>query len=142
MCGDFSEAQDCVQEAFIRAAMHRTSLEMARAPEAVRAHVAWRLAISRWRRTKRALALIDRWRHPAPPAEPDIVHTALVAALRQIPEAQRRAIVLYHICDLSVAQIAAESGMAIGTVKARLQPGRTALAHLLTIDHTGEARHV
>jgi len=52
--------------------------------------------------------LIDRWRHPAPPAEPDIVHTALV----------------------------------IGTVKARLQPGRTALAHLLTIDHTGEARHV
>ena len=87
-----------------------------------------------------------RRRSSAPPSgaasRTDIVHTALVAALRQIPEAQRRAIVLYHICDLSVAQIAAESGVAIDTVKARLQRGRTALAHLLTIDHTGEARHV
>ncbi len=58
---------------------------------------------------------------------------ALVAALRRLPEAQRTAIVLHHLCDLSVEQIAAETGAAAGTIKARLSRGRTALtAHLVS----------
>ena len=40
---------------------------------------------------------------------------------------QRRALVLYHLCDLTVDQIAAETGVRAGTVKARLARGRSAL---------------
>jgi RNA polymerase sigma-70 factor (ECF subfamily) len=56
---------------------------------------------------------------------------ALVAALRRLPEEQRRAIVLHHLADLPVAEVAAETGAPIGTVKARLSRGRAALALLL-----------
>ena len=59
---------------------------------------------------------------------------ALVAALRQLPEAQRRALVLHHVCDLPVHAVAAEIGVPEGTVKARLSRGRAALAALLSDD--------
>ena len=41
---------------------------------------------------------------------------------------QRRALVLYHVADLTVEEIAAETGVRPGTVKARLSRGRAALA--------------
>ncbi len=55
----------------------------------------------------------------------------LVQALRQIPEAHRRAVVLHHLCDLPVEQVAAETGCPVGTVKVHLSRGRAALARLL-----------
>jgi RNA polymerase sigma-70 factor (ECF subfamily) len=39
--------------------------------------------------------------------------------------------VLYHLCDLSVNDIADEVNAPVGTVKARLSRGRAALASLL-----------
>ena len=65
---------------------------------------------------------------------------AFIDALRKVPGEQRRALVLYYVCDLSVAQIAAETGVPDGTVKARLARGRAALApHLRESvgQHTG-----
>jgi RNA polymerase sigma-70 factor, ECF subfamily len=44
-----------------------------------------------------------------------------------VPAEQRRALVLYHVADLTVEQIAAETGARPGTVKARLARGRAAL---------------
>jgi RNA polymerase sigma-70 factor (ECF subfamily) len=67
----------------------------------------------------------------------DESHVALVAALRKLPEPQRQALVLHHIADLPIHQIAAETGVAEGTIKARLSRGRTALAALLTDDPNG-----
>lgn len=132
MCGDLNEAQDCVQEAFVRAWDKRAALDRAQSPEAWVRTVAWRLAVSRWRRTRLALRPPDRARGPAlVAAEPDVAHPALVEALRQIAPEQRRAVVLHHLCDRSVAEIAAETGVPVGTVKARLSRGRTALAVLL-----------
>ena len=64
---------------------------------------------------------------------------AINRALEQLPDAQRRAIVLYHLCDLSVSEIAQEVGSPTGTVKARLARGRQTLARLLTTDL--EVRH-
>jgi len=55
-----------------------------------------------------------------------------VAALRQLPQAQRQALVLHHIADLSVHAVAAEVGVPEGTIKARLSRGRSALATLLS----------
>ena len=44
-----------------------------------------------------------------------------------MPAEQRRALVLYHVADLTVEQIAAETGVRPGTVKARLARGRAGL---------------
>lgn len=55
--------------------------------------------------------------------------------------AQRRAIVLHHLCDLSVDDVARETNAPTGTVKARLSRGRAALAVLLADYRTEESRH-
>ncbi|GAA4840588.1 SigE family RNA polymerase sigma factor [Kitasatospora terrestris] len=134
MTGDFSEAQDAVQEAFVRGWGRRARFSPDDGPpEAWIRTVAWRLAVSRWRRARRGRTL-ERERLQALPQEaagPGPEHTALVAALRRLPAAQRQAVVLFHLCDLSLQQIAEETGAAVGTVKARLSRGRAALAEHL-----------
>ena len=132
MCGNLAEANDCVQEAFVRAWDKRRTLDPDQAPEAWVRTVAYRLAVSRWRRARKALLPPDRSAERPVPSEPDVTRIALARALRQIPVEQRRVIVLHHLCDLSVADIAAEVGAPVGTVKARLSRGRAALAALLT----------
>ncbi|MEV0241913.1 SigE family RNA polymerase sigma factor [Streptomyces sp. NPDC050674] len=135
--GDLAEAQDVVQEAFVRAWDRRREMLADEAPEAWVRTVAVRLAISRWRRARRWLELV---RHNAVPEHvpgPGPEHAALVQALRRLPQAQRTAIVLHHLCDLSVEQVASETGAAVGTVKARLSRGRAALAAHLAPERTG-----
>lgn len=134
LTGDHAEAQDVVQEAFVRAWDRRSSvLNGDRDPEAWIRTVAHRLAVSRWRRARHWWQLVRGEHAPQSAPEPSPDHVALVTALRRLSEAQRTAIVLHHLCDLSVEQIAAETGVAVGTVKARLSRGRTALAtHLLS----------
>jgi RNA polymerase sigma-70 factor (ECF subfamily) len=61
-----------------------------------------------------------------------------VQALLQIPEAQRPAIVLHHLADLPVDEVARLERCPSGTVKARLSRGRAALALLLTDDLADE----
>jgi RNA polymerase sigma-70 factor (ECF subfamily) len=132
MIGSRDEAEECVQEAFVRAWAHRRSLSRAGAPEAWVRTTAYRLAVSRWRRTRLGRRSPDR-AHAAPITAPPLseTHVALVAALRELPEAQRRAIVLHHLADLPVEAVARELGAPVGTIKARLSRGRTALAALL-----------
>jgi RNA polymerase sigma-70 factor (ECF subfamily) len=132
MIGDLDEATDCTQEAFARAWAHRRKLDRADYPEAWVRTTAYRLAVSRWRRRKRGERSPDRALQPVGTAAAvDESHVALVAALRQLPEAQRQALVLHHIADLPVQQVAAEVGVPEGTIKARLSRGRAALAALL-----------
>ncbi|WGY03204.1 SigE family RNA polymerase sigma factor [Nocardioides sp. QY071] len=132
MIGDLDEATDCTQEAFARAWAHRRKLDRAAHPEAWVRTTAHRLAVSRWRRRKRGERSPDRALQPVGTAAAvDESHVALVAALRRLPEAQRQALVLHHIADLPVQQVAAEVGVPEGTIKARLSRGRAALAALL-----------
>lgn len=139
MIGDRDEAQECVQEAFVRAWSHRRTLDRAEHPEAWVRTTAYRLAVSRWRRTMRARRPADRaLSRPSNAAPPSEAHVAVVAALKQLPENQRRALVLHHIADLPVAQVAHEVGAPVGTVKAWLSRGRAALAALLADDHRPE----
>ncbi|GHJ61067.1 RNA polymerase sigma24 factor [Nocardioides sp. OK12] len=135
MIGNRDEAEECVQEAFVRAWSHRRRLDRAEHPEAWVRTTAHRLAVSRWRRTRLAKRPTDRAVGPRtstpPPSE---AHVALVRALERLPEAQRHTLVLHHIADLPVHEVARELGVPEGTVKARLSRGRAALAALLTDD--------
>jgi RNA polymerase sigma-70 factor, ECF subfamily len=138
MIGDLDESTECVQEAFARAWAARRKLARVDHPEAWVRTTAHRLAISRWRRRKRAERDPDRAVGTATRArEVDETHVALVAALRQLPAAQRQALVLHHIADLPVHQVAVEVGVPEGTIKARLSRGRTALAALLAEESPG-----
>jgi RNA polymerase sigma-70 factor, ECF subfamily len=140
MTGDHGEAQDVVQEAFVRAWDRRSDFLADEAPEAWIRTVATRLAVSRWRRARRWLELVRRTPPEAHTPGPGPEHAALVEALRQLPEAQRVAIVLHHLCDLSVEQVASETGAPVGTVKARLTRGRVALAGHLGEKEDGRVR--
>jgi RNA polymerase sigma-70 factor (ECF subfamily) len=132
MTGNLADAQELVQEAYARAWQRWSSVSAYEDPQAWVRTVAWRLAASRWRRTKTAMAAMVRHGASEDTPEPSIDNVALVTALRQIPEVQRRAIVLHHLVGLSVAEVAAETKSPEGTVKARLARGRAALATLLT----------
>ncbi len=128
---DMGEAQDVVSETFVRAWDSRRSLATVDHPHAWLRTVAMRLAVSRWRRARSAATA---WRrHGAIPDQAELSgdNVALVAALRQLPEAQRVAIVLHYLYDLPVAQVAEETASSVGAVKTRLSRARTALAFLL-----------
>ena len=127
LTGDLAEAQDLAQEAFCRAWQRWKSVSTYEEPLAWIRRVAANLAVSRWRRVRVVRAHL--WRERAvdvPPLSPD--HVALVTALRRLPADQRRALVLHHLIDLPVAEVAHEMGVAVGTVKSWLYRGRAALA--------------
>jgi len=129
--GDLGAAEEAAQEAYARAWPRWARLSGYDDPGAWVRQVATNQAISRWRRTRTALNHLVRSREPDPSPAPDESTVALVAALRQLPEAQRRAIVLHHLAGLPVAEVARVERCPEGTVKARLSRGRTALAGLL-----------
>lgn len=131
MTGNLADAQDCVQEAYARAWQHWGKVSSHVNPEAWLRTVAWRVAASRWRKIKNGFAAMAKHGPPGHTPEPSTDNVALVAALKGIPEAQRRAIVLHHLVGMSVEEVARETGVASGTVKARLSRGRHALAALL-----------
>jgi RNA polymerase sigma-70 factor, ECF subfamily len=128
MTGDHAEAQDAVQEAFIRAWTHRKRLERRDSPEAWVRATAWHIAVSRWHRSRLGHVLMRAHAQRGTTDGPAPDRVALIDALRKVPAEQRRALVLYYVCDQSVGQIAAETGVPAGTVKARLARGRAALA--------------
>ncbi|HSI93898.1 MAG TPA: SigE family RNA polymerase sigma factor [Jiangellaceae bacterium] len=137
MTGNLADAQDCVQEAYARAWQHWKTVQHAADPAAWVRTVAWRIAASRWRKARNGVRAFARNGRPedAQPPSPD--HVALVTALKEIPEEQRRAIVLHHLAGMSVAEVAQETGAPAGTVKARLSRGRAALAELLRDEPIG-----
>lgn len=132
ICGDLSDAEDAVQEAFITAIRKRRMLRSVRNPEA------WirTVALHRLHRGWRHAAVVRRHavavRGPEPSIEMGPEHVALVAALGQLDPRQREVVVLHHLADLSVAEIADDLDLPIGTVKSRLGRARARLSELLS----------
>ncbi len=137
VCGNSSEAADCVQEAFVRAWENRRHLD-ADAGGWVRT-AALRVAFSRWRKARNAMTAWTR-DHQARGLDVAFLESSHEAdapvwrALGDLPAAQREALVMHHVLDMPVAQVAEVLGVAQGTVKARLSRGRAALAVVLQPD--------
>jgi RNA polymerase sigma-70 factor (ECF subfamily) len=130
--GDLTEAQDVVQEAYTRAWQRWRTVAVHPHPEAWVRLVVTRLAADRWRRLARWQAILSRSGPPEsvhPPSEDTVV---VVAALRRLPVAQRQALALHYLFDQPVAEIAEETGVAVGTVTSWLSRGRAGLAQALT----------
>jgi RNA polymerase sigma-70 factor (ECF subfamily) len=134
MVGDLAEAEDAVQEAYARAWQRWRRISRYEDPMAWVRTVAYRIAVSSWRRARTRWAAQVRSGPPDPVTElsPDTV--ALVAALRRIAPGQRRAIVLHHLIGMSVREVAEETGTSESAIKAQLSRGRQALAPLLSVE--------
>jgi RNA polymerase sigma-70 factor, ECF subfamily len=126
--GDLHEAEEIAQEAYARASTRWARLRDYDAPEAWVRRVAMNLAADRGRRLQRQARALLRTGPPptVPPASAEAV--ALAQALRTLPMHQRQAIVLHHLVDLPVDEVAAILGTRAGTVKSWLARGRRNLA--------------
>ncbi|MDR7274193.1 RNA polymerase sigma factor [Catenuloplanes atrovinosus] len=134
LVGELAEAEDAVHEAFARVlAAPRSFLEAEDAERWLRV-AALNIARTRYRRRWLFDRLVRSGRVEVAPPVPGISgdRVALVAALRRLAPPTREVVVLHHVADLPVAEVAVTLGIPVGTVKARLARGRTALARLLS----------
>ncbi len=142
-------AEDACQETFAAAWRHRGHLQPNRA---------WLLKVAtnkcldelRWRSRHRAQTAEDEdddeiWYLVAPDPSPEAralsaeAQDVLQAALRQLPWAQRIAVVLSDVEGWSYMDIAGTCGVSIGTVKSRIFRARKALREIL--EGTGLLEH-
>jgi RNA polymerase sigma factor (sigma-70 family) len=140
LAGNDDDAQDLVQESLIRV---RRGLERYE-PGSLQgwlARIVTNVFLDEMRRRKRrptdALPDDPGSVLPTTPAA-DEVFTGLSAeiqrALEELPEEFRVPVVLCDVSDLSYEQIAATTGVPIGTVRSRLHRGRRMLRAALTAD--------
>jgi RNA polymerase sigma-70 factor (ECF subfamily) len=114
-------AEEATAEAFARAVAGADEI---RDPLAWIYRAAFRIAIDEIRRERRFATEVER---SAPP--PELV--GLVEALRELTPNQRAAIVLRHVVDLDVAEVAHRMGCSSATVRVHLYRARARLRGLL-----------
>jgi RNA polymerase sigma-70 factor, ECF subfamily len=120
--GDSTRAEELAEEAFVRAFRHWSRVSRLDRPVAWVYVVACNEARRAWRREQR----VPKWwsgteRRVVEDAAGTVATVLDVrAALTQLGERQRAAVVLRYFADLPLAEIAAVMGCATGTVKATL----------------------
>jgi RNA polymerase sigma-70 factor (ECF subfamily) len=132
--GDRADAEEVAHDAFVRLLEHWGSVREYADPEAWLRTVAVRLLVSRHRRRQvavRGLAAIGRRAATAAPAAGPGHDVELAEGLAGLPVDQRAVLVLHHLHDLTVTEVAELLRVPTGTVKSRLSRARAALAPLL-----------
>lgn len=136
LTGSQAEAEELVQEAFIRCYQRWAKVESYDNPGAWLRRVLLNLATSRGRRLAvevQALTRLgsrrSRGHDGADEAGPD--DGEFWAAVRRLPRRQAQAVVLFYGDDLSTDDVARVMRCADGTVRALLHQARTALAKVL-----------
>jgi len=134
LTGDQQEAQDLVQEVFLRAWRSWTQLAAVDNQRAWLRRVLYNLAVGRWRglRLRRGLlkGLPPLVSTPVPEAE----RLDIVRALQSLPSRQRQALVLVAVFDLTTADAAREMGANEGSVRVWISRARANLEPLLGPD--------
>jgi RNA polymerase sigma-70 factor (ECF subfamily) len=154
--GDLPDAEDAAQEAFVIAFRSLASWREDGAFGAWLARIGIRIALRR-AASRRRLAWLGSNGRPAQFAEEAIVDPALIApsnadpaeaalageragalrsAVRELADPYRETVVLRFFADLPLADIAAETGRPLGTVKTHLRRGLLTLRRTL-IDEVG-----
>ena len=135
---DTPTAEEVVQDAFI--AMH-DGWDRLRDTERALAYMR-QAVVNRSRSVLRHRMVVEKNQQKPPPDMPSAEHGALallersavIAALRSLPERQREAIVLRYYADLSEAEIAAAMKISRGAVKSHTSRGMAALRSALEHD--------
>lgn len=135
MTGDLATAEDVVQDVFER--LHRrwpgrtgqeVGLAYARVSVMNGCRSAHRRVAVRRKYTRR---VADQDQHSPDAAAATADRGALAAALRMLPDRQRKAIVLRFYCDLDVAEIAQMLGIGPSSVRSTISRALATLARLV-----------
>jgi RNA polymerase sigma-70 factor (ECF subfamily) len=131
--GDPRLAEECAQEAFVRAFVRWKRIRKMESPAGWVYVVATNVA-----RRRRAWTSDAEVPPMADPAEAIVDRASLACGIAQLPDRQRIAVVLRYLADLPIADVATAMGCAQGTVKSTLH---TALARLrVALDDSQEDR--
>lgn len=145
LLGNEADALDAVQDGFVKAITHLNGFEGRSAFKTwllrIVSNAALDLGRQRGRRDTMSLDSVDPdsaeidQSHDEPPGarlDHEDLRTSLDAALKELPEAQRRTFILHVDGELSYREVAETLGISIGTVMSRLfyarQKLRSALA--------------
>lgn len=128
---DIQTAEEVVQDAFV--AMH-TGWRRLRDTDKALSYLR-QAVVNRSRSVLRHRTVVDKNAPKPAPDEPSaeqgaialLERSAVIAAIRELPDRQREAIVLRYYADLSEAQIAATMGISKGAVKSHTARGMAAL---------------
>lgn len=131
--GDRQEAEEAVQDAFVRLLGQWPKVAHYDDPEAWVRKVALGFASNRRRKLRNGLRAVSRLGATPHGAAPSGDAVDLRRALSALPQPQRAVIVLQDL-GLGVQDIANQLGIPVGTVKSRLARARNALAPLLRED--------
>src|SRR4051812_16492159 len=153
MLGSFEEAEDALQEAFLRAWRARETFEGDAQLRAWLYKIATNVCLDALRRSKRQVPVLHSkaevpWLQPypdrlldeiAPPAEqPDAVVVAretieltFIALIQLLPARQRAVVILRDVLDWSAAETAALLDLSVAAANSALQRGRETLRHEL-----------
>jgi RNA polymerase sigma-70 factor (sigma-E family) len=136
ICGDWHRADDLLQTALTKLYLAWPRLRREGAEEAYVRTILVRADIDEhrrpWRRERPTTQPPDRPASAAPSYEET---SALLDALRLLPEMQRRTVLLRHWLGLSVEETAAELRISPGTVKSHTSRALAALRSALVEDH-------
>jgi len=139
---DLHEAEDLVQEAFVKVARRWPKVSGMDHPAAYARRVLVNLALreSSKRSRRRAELSEPRPSDPSAPAMPLGNHDELHAALVALPPRQRAVLVLRYFLDLPEAEVAAALQCSLGTVKSTASRGLARLEQ--TLRPTNERRSI
>jgi RNA polymerase sigma-70 factor (sigma-E family) len=135
---DVSTAEEVVQDSFI--AMHAAWLRLRDTDKAL--SYLRQSVMNRSRSVLRHRVVMDKNAPKPPPDVPsaeqgamsELERTAVVSALRRLPQRQREALVLRFYADLSEAQIASTMGISRGAVKSHTARGMSSLRAVLEVE--------
>ena len=136
-----AEAEDAVQETFVRVLRHESRLHEIRDYRVWLVRIVWNIVLDRKRRTKtrpenediadhaRALPSADR------PADAMVISSQeqarILALIERLPAREREALLLSAVEELSTAEIAAALGTTESSIRSRIFRARKELALLL-----------
>ena len=147
MVGRADEAEDAVQEAFLRAYLSLASYDATYRFSTWLFRIATNLALNRIKAAQRVVSLEMLQERPGEPPqelpdpqdacrpEPHAERLELARTVRecldQLPEAYREVVSLRHCADRTYEEIAAITGLPLNTVRTRLHRGRERLGECL-----------
>ena len=127
MCGDWSEAEEIAQGAFVRVYARWNKIELDTVDAYLRTVLTRGFLDTRRRGRAREQTMAELPDRIAPTEEGTEDRVALRAALLAVPPGQRTILVLRFLADLSVEQVAGTLGLTVGTVKSQTARGLVAL---------------
>jgi RNA polymerase sigma-70 factor, ECF subfamily len=142
--GERAAAEDCVQDAFVRAYRSWSSWRGDAPAEAWLHRIAINAAISyqRYERMREVGQVLRRLGRPAPPLDPAtlVERSDLFQALRKLPPKQAAAIVLRHHHGYTNREIAAALDIPERTVASRLAGAKERLRKVLVYERPDDSQ--